>query len=169
MSNHAHLITSVTGVWLLKPEVFIQCSQRTGSREGPGHTHNSNTPCLKDPSQSSADWPPETHEQSHKNRTASTRPKMHTAPTRAHLISCVGGATPPPHNHTHFAPSRSRCCSSGPQSTQSHPSVGCLINCHGLTFDLLPRPPRPLRWRGVKVPPPIVTSRSCYSANYGSK
>ena len=23
MSNHAHLITSVTGVWLLKPEVFI--------------------------------------------------------------------------------------------------------------------------------------------------
>ena len=28
----------------------------------------------------------------------------HTAHTRAHLISCMGGATPPPHNYTHFLP-----------------------------------------------------------------
>ena len=74
MSNHAHLITSVTGVWLLKPEVFIQCSQTTG-REGAGHTHNSNILCLKDPnSQPSADFGSPL-EQSHKNHTASTRPK----------------------------------------------------------------------------------------------
>ena len=50
--------------------------------------------------------PLEAHKQSHKNHTASTRPPKHKlfhGWCRAHLISCVGGATPL-HNHTHFTP-----------------------------------------------------------------
>ena len=63
----------------------------------------------------------------------------HTAHTRAHLISCVGRAPPPSHNHTHFTPSLPFL---RPYSLHNHTGLACLINCHGLTFDLLPRPPR---------------------------
>ena len=121
MSNHAHLITPAKGVWLLRPEVFIQYCQRTGSqarREGPDHTHSNNILCLKDPLfESSVDWPLEVHRKPTSNPQkphSFHKAKMHTSPsqlfhhtahTRAHLISCVGGATPPPHNHTHFTPS----------------------------------------------------------------
>ena len=163
LSNHAHLITYVTGVWLLEVEVFIKYCQRAG-REEPGQTHNSIILCLKDTHfQSSVDWPPEAYKQSHKNHTASTRhttpsrPFYYTTDTRAHLISCVGGATPPPHNHTHSTPSLPFLWSHSPHN---HTTVGCLINCHGLTIDLLPRPRRHLV--GVKVHtrwetrPPIV-------------
>ena len=40
-----------------------------------------------------------------KMHTTPPRPFHHTTHTSAHLISCVGGATTPPHNHTHFTPS----------------------------------------------------------------
>ena len=39
-----------------------------------------------------------------KCNTTPSRLFCHTAHTRAHLISCVRGATPPPHNHTHSTP-----------------------------------------------------------------
>ena len=83
----------------------------------------------------------------------------HTALTRAHLICCVGGATTPPHNHTHFTPSLPFL---RPYSAYNHTGVVCLINCHGLTFDLLPRPLRhPAGIRGHTergTRPPIITS-----------
>ena len=42
MSNHAHLITSVTGVWLLKPEVFTKdrkLGRKGGTRPHPQQHH----------------------------------------------------------------------------------------------------------------------------------
>ena len=77
--------------------------------------------------------------------TTPSRPFHHTTHTSAHLISCVGGATTPPHNHTHFTPSLPF---PWPYSPHNHTGVVYLINCHGLTFDLLPRPPRHLT--GIK-------------------
>ena len=32
-------------------------------------------------------------------------PSTHSAHKGAHLTACVGGATPPPHSHTHITPS----------------------------------------------------------------
>ena len=95
-----------------------------------------------------------------KMHTIPSRLFHHTAHTRAHLISCVGGATPPPHNYTHFTPSLPFL---QPYSLYNHTGVVCLINCHGLTFDLLPRPPRHLAGvrghTGWETRPPVVTSR----------
>ena len=92
-----------------------------------------------------------------KMHTIPSRLFHHTGHTRAHLISCVGGAIPPPHNYTHFTP-----------SLYNHTGVVCLINCHGLTFDLLPRPPRHLAGvrghTGLGIRPPIITSRLWASA-----
>ena len=76
--------------------------------EGRGQTtHTSTTLCLKDHlSQSTVDWPPEVHKQSHKKHTAITTPKRNqcihkNSPTpthmAAHITTCMGGATPPPH------------------------------------------------------------------------
>ena len=96
-----------------------------------------------------------------KMHTTPSRPFHHTTHTSAHLISCVGGATTPPHNYTHFTPSLPF---PWPYSPHNHTGVVHLINCHGLTFDLLPRPPRHLT--GVKgqegrgTRPPIITSPS---------
>ena len=93
-----------------------------------------------------------------KMHTTPSPPPHHPAHTSGHLISCVCGATPP-HNHTHFAPSLTFPWPYGPHN---HTGVVYLINCHGLTFDLLPRPPRHLA--GVKgqggrgTRPPITTS-----------
>ena len=90
-----------------------------------------------------------------------TRPFHHTAHTSAHLISCVGGVTTPPHNHTHFTPSLPFPWPHGPRN---HTGVVYLINCHGLTFDLLQRPPRHLTGikgqAGRETRPPIITSPS---------
>ena len=66
-----------------------------------------------------------------------SRPFCHTAHTRAYLISCVGGVTPPHCNHIRFKPSSPPVWPYGPLD---HTGVQCLINWHGLTFDLLPRP-----------------------------
>ena len=75
--------------------------------------------------------PPEAREHSHKNHTASVWPKHNSftahCTCKSSPISCVGRATPPPHNHTNWP-----FC--------SVPAIVCLINWHGLTFDLLPCP-----------------------------
>ena len=66
----------------------------------------------------------------------------HTAHTRAaYLISCVGGATPPPHNHTHFTRTPSLPFL---QSHSLHKFTGivCLISRHGLNFDHAPESSR---------------------------
>ena len=48
--------------------------------------------------------------QTYKNHTVSriytsaSQPFCHTTHSRVHPISCVGGATPPSHNHTHSIP-----------------------------------------------------------------
>ena len=89
--------------------------------------------------------------------TTPSRQFHHTAHTSAHLISCVGGATIP-HNLTHFTPSLPF------PWPHNHTGVVYLINCYGLTFDILPRPPRHLT--GVKgqegwgTHPPNITSPS---------
>jgi hypothetical protein len=83
-----------------------------------------------------------------KTHTIPSRLCCHTAHTRAHLISCVGGATPPHCNHIHFTPSSPPV---RPYSTLDHTGVHCLINWHALTFDLLPRPRKHLA--GSKVTP----------------
>ena len=91
--------------------------------------------------------------------TTPPRPFCHTAKARAHLISCVGGANPPPHNHTNHTPSLRPC------SAPNHTTVVCLINWHGLTFDLLSCPWK--RGTGVKghtrsgTRPPIAMYPSC--------
>lgn len=90
---YARLITCVYGVWLLKPEVFIQRTRSYARRVG------------------------------------------HTAYTRAHLISSVGGAIPPTHNHTHFM---SLLPFLWPHSLHNCTGVFCHINYHGLTFSSAP-------------------------------
>ena len=113
--------------------------------------------------------PPEAHNQSQLKHTASSRPK-HT--------QTLGGrsATPPTQELTSFLCGRSNNTSSQPhplqtivsfrtavQAPRSH-RVQCLINRHGLTFDLLPRPKA--SWPGSKVTtasgtrPPIAAAKS---------
>ena len=92
--------------------------------------------------------PPEAHKQSHKKPAALTTPKC---------TQCVHTKIPP-HPHTprltslpvwveqhHLLTSlhASRCCrpSSRPGG---HTTAHCLIDCKGLTFDLLTRPPEHL-------------------------
>ena len=105
-----------------------------------------------------------------KMHTIPSRLFHHTTHTRAHLISCVGGATPPPHNYTHFTPSLPFL---RPYSPYNHTGVVCLINCRGLTFDLLSRPPRHLAGvrghtgRGTR--PPAVTVVSPTSEAWARK
>ena len=75
-----------------------------------------------------------------KIHTTPSRRFHHTAHTRAHLISCWAEQqhllTITPTSHLH-------CLSSGSTvHTCNHTGVVRLIKCHGLTFDLLPRPPR---------------------------
>ena len=77
--------------------------------------------------------------------TTPSAPPHHPSHTSAHLISGVGGATTPPHNHTLFALSLPFPWPYGPHN---HTGVVYLINCRGLTFDFLPRPPR--HFAGVK-------------------
>ena len=69
-----------------------------------------------------------------KMHTTPSWPFCYTAHTKAHLISCVGGATPPPHNHTHFTHSLPFL---RPHSPHKHTGVVCLINCHGLDCPLV--------------------------------
>ena len=64
----------------------------------------------------------------------------HCAHTRAHLISCVGGATTPPHSHTHFTSSLPFL---RPYSPHNHTGVVCLIIIL-IVVALLPCPPRHL-------------------------
>ena len=64
-----------------------------------------------------------------KMHTNSSRLFCHTAHTRAYLISFVGGATPPPHYHTHFTPSLPF---RRPHSPHKHTGVVCLINLAGV-------------------------------------
>ena len=73
MSNHAHLITFVTEVWLQKPKCSFNVLKglKGGARPHPQQL------CLKDPnSQSSADWPPETY--SYNPTETTQQAKMHT-------------------------------------------------------------------------------------------
>ena len=72
-----------------------------------------------------------------KTHTNTWRPFCHTAHARAHLISCVGGVTTRHRNHIRFKPSS---VSVRPYRPLDRTAVQCLINRHGLTFDLLPRP-----------------------------
>ena len=61
-----------------------------------------------------------------KTHTNTSRPFCHTANTRAHLISCVGGVTTPRHcNHIRFKPSSASVQPYGPLD---HTSIQCLIN-----------------------------------------
>ena len=62
--------------------------------------------------------------------------------TTAHLTSCVGGATPPPHKLACISLLLSYLSPRWP-----HNCI-CLVNCKELTFDLLTRPPKHLM--GVK-------------------
>ena len=76
--------------------------------------------------------PPEAHNQSQLKHTASSRPKRtntwrlfcHTAHTRAHLISCVGGVTTRHRNHIHFKPSSA---SVQPYRPLDRTAVQCLL------------------------------------------
>ena len=102
--------------------IILSKDQKLG-REESGHTHNSIILCPKDTHfQSSVDWPPEAY-----NPTKTTQlPQgqnslMAILPhQRAHLNSCVGGPTPPPHNHTHFTPLFPFRC------PHNHTTMGCL-------------------------------------------
>ena len=77
--------------------------------------------------------PPEAHNQSQlkhsflkaKTRTNTSRPFCHTAHTRAHLISCVGGVTTRHRNHIRFKP---LSASVQPYGPLHRTGVQCLIN-----------------------------------------
>ena len=160
----------------------------TAGREGPDHTHsNPQGPPFSIKCWLATGSPPEAHKQSHKDHTAFTKPKC----TQFHHDCCT---TPPTQELTLFPvwaeqhhlltttpTSHLRCLSSGPTVRTitlslgyqtlhwyprlNHTGVVCLVKCHGLTFDLLPRPPRHLAGvrghmhtgRGTR--PPIITSR----------
>ena len=127
--------------------------RKGGTRPHPQQHHTSRTPILNEvltgqrKSSGSSQTIPQKPHSFHKAKMHTTPSQLfhHTAHTSAHLISCVGGATTPPHNHTHFTPLLPFPWPHGPHN---HTGVVYLINCHGLTFDLLPRPPRHLT--GVK-------------------
>ena len=97
-----------------------------------------------------------------KMHTNPSRSFYHTAHARAHLVSCVGGVTLRHRNHIHFKPSSTSIWPYGPLN---HTGVQCLINWHGLTFDLLPHPHTHLA--GFKghtesgTRPPITAAQSC--------
>ena len=106
-----------------------------------------------------------------KTHTNTWRPFCHTAHTRAHLISCVGGVTTRHRNHIRFKPSSA---SVQPYRPLDRTAVQCLINRHGLTFDLLPRPQSLLdgfkghhrirdtpTYRRSQVPGPDVQALAC--------
>ena len=159
MYNHTHLIAYVQGVWLLKLEVFSM-----GQTEGRGPHPNQHHPVPQGPPFSinhtfTTGSPPGVQKQSHRKHAALTTPKCtvcsqkfpHT-PKAHHL----GGAAPPPQEFTSFSPSSSFLSPGRP-----HDSTGvfCPINCQGLTFDLLTRPPKHLRKcqrshvTGIRPPP----------------
>ena len=79
--------------------------------------------------------PPEAHNQSQLKHTASSGPKhthtntsrpfCHTAHTRSHLITCVGGVTTRHRNHIRFKPSSASVQPYGPLDRTG---VQCLIN-----------------------------------------
>ena len=96
-----------------------------------------------------------------KTHTNTWRPFCHTAHTRAHLISCVGGVTTRHRNHIRFKPSSASVQPYGPLHRTG---VQCLINRHGLTFDLLPRPQASSRGSKVTTAsgtrPPIAEAKS---------
>ena len=103
------------------------------------------------------------------NHTASTWPKFmqfftcHITQARApaHLISSVGGATLLPHMITTPTP----WLIAFPPAIEST-CAACFINCHDLTFDLLPYPTPP----GVKVHTRLGTSHYCiFCAPHGSQ
>ena len=74
-----------------------------------------------------------------KTHTNTSRLFCHTAHTRAHLISCVGGVTTRHRNHICLKPSSASVWPYGSQSLD-HTGVQCLINWYGLTFNLLSCP-----------------------------
>ena len=176
ISKHAHLITSLRGVWLLRPEVLFSKDRKLGRKEGT-RPHPQHYPVPQGPPFSikcglATGSPPEAHKESHKKPYSFYKAKMytttsqlfhHTTHTRAHLISCVGRTTSLPHNHTYFTPLLPLLW---PYSLQNHTCVVCLINCHSFTFDLLPHPPRHLEeiksHTGQKTHPPIIMYWSQY-------
>ena len=86
-----------------------------------------------------------------KTHTNTSRLFCHTAHTRAHLISCVGGVTTRHRNHICLKLSSASVWPYGSQSLD-HTGVQCLINWHGLTFNLPSCPHAPTAtWRGSKV------------------
>ena len=116
LCNDALLIAQASGVWLLEPEVHLissmdrKPSRKGGARPRPKQHH----PVPQGPPFSikcrlATGCPPEANNQSQLKHRASSRPKhtntwrpfCHTAHTRAHLISCVGGATTRHRNHIH--------------------------------------------------------------------
>ena len=85
--------------------------------------------------------PPEAHNQSQlkhsflkaKTHTNTSRPFCHTAHTRAHLISCVGGVTTRHRNHIRFKPSSAKarfepaCFGSTHESPTTRPPLLSLL------------------------------------------
>ena len=131
LSNH----TYVTGVWLLEPKVILWKGRKLGWKEGAWpHQQScaSRTPISNQvltarwKSTGSLQTIPQNPHSFHKT-------KIHTTahyPHKSSPHSCVGGATPPPLNHTHFTPLLPFL---RPHSPHNHTGVLCPINCHGLT------------------------------------
>ena len=95
ITNSSHSVTSAAGVWQLEPEVC------TG-REGPEHIHNNTI--LFPHSPRNFDRPLEAHRKSMmpivQHSLVKWRPWHSTTTTQP--TSCVGGASPPPHNQQPF-------------------------------------------------------------------
>ena len=138
LCNHALLIAQVSGVWLLSrkcsfnilhgpeaepegrgqatPKTAPPCASRTIilNQVPTGHRMSTGSPQSKTHSFRKA-----------KTHTNTRRPFCHTAHTRAHLISCVGGVTTRHRNHIRFKPSSA---SVQPYSPLDRTGVQCLIN-----------------------------------------
>ena len=113
MYNHAHLIAYIQGVWLLKPEVFInlmflmdrKLDWKGGARPHPHHAVPQEPPFSINYTLTTGS--PETIPQ----KACSSHTKMHFTKIpphkAAHPTACVGIATPPPHRFISFSPSSS--------------------------------------------------------------
>jgi hypothetical protein len=136
MYDHAPAFNCIChrGVAAIAGRDHLVISNNIGWKGGSWPHPKQHHPALQGPPFSSIYWPPELHRQSHLNYTCTassmpkytnvSRPCCYTAPTRAHLISFGGGATPPHCIYIHIIASR--------PAQQYLACIHCLIN---LTFD----------------------------------
>ena len=82
MFNHAHLITPVIGVWLLRRKCSFNIVKGPEARlEEKGQTTPTTTPSSASRTPRSVDWPLEVHRKPTSKTTQFSQRQMHTTPS----------------------------------------------------------------------------------------